>query len=137
MFSLCRFYISNLTWDLKVGVPRIRNYRFQGSINDLMILHIYVHADEMVYPELYNCIVILMGGFHQLRVKQRLIYKRSNCISIKEWCIDAGIIAPAQAIEGHHYYRCMHLHKNVSIHWSNSDLRKWKFIYFFQSFGEA
>ena len=55
-----------------------------------------------------------MIGFHQLRVKQRLIYKRSKCIGIKEWCIDAGIIAPgsaAQAIEVHHYHRCMHLHK--------------------------
>ena len=55
-----------------------------------------------------------MGGFHQIRVKQRLIYKSSNCIGTKECCIDAGIIAPgsaAQAIEGHHYYRCMHLYK--------------------------
>ena len=43
-----------------------------------------------------------MGGFHQLRVKQRLIYKLSNCIGIKKWCIDDGIIAAgpaAQAIE--------------------------------------
>ena len=48
-----------------------------------------------------------MGGFHQLHVKQRLIYKRSNCIGIKKWCIDDGIIAPgaaAQAIEEQHYY---------------------------------
>ena len=55
-----------------------------------------------------------MSGFHQLRVKQRLIYKRSNCIGIKKWCINDGIIAPvsaAQAIEVQHYYRCMHLHK--------------------------
>ena len=55
-----------------------------------------------------------MGCFHQLRVKQRLTYKSSNCIGIKEWCTDAGIIAPgsaAQVIEGHHYYRCMHLYK--------------------------
>ena len=55
-----------------------------------------------------------MGGFHQLRLKQRLIYKRSNCTGIKEWYIDVGIILPgstAQAIEGHHYNRCMNLHK--------------------------
>ena len=55
-----------------------------------------------------------MDGFHQLRVKQRLIYKRSNFIGITKWCIDHGIIAPgsaAQAIEEQHYYRCMHLHK--------------------------
>ena len=55
-----------------------------------------------------------MGGFHQLRVKQRLIYKRFNCIVIKERCVDVEIIAPgsaAQAMEGHHYHRCIHLHK--------------------------
>ena len=55
-----------------------------------------------------------MGGFNPLQVKQRLIYKRSNCIGIKEWCIDAGLIAPGsatQAMEEHHYSRCMHLHK--------------------------
>ena len=50
--------------------------------------------------------MILICGFHQLLVKQRLIYKRSNCIGIKEWCIDAGVIArasAAQATEGHHF----------------------------------
>ena len=64
--------------------------------------------------KLYKCIVILICGFHQLRVKQRVIYKRSNCIGIKEQCLDAGVVAPgsaAQAMEGHHYYRCINLHK--------------------------
>ena len=112
----------NLKWDLKVGVLRIGNDLFQGSITDLETSHVYVHVYEMEYskfcliiwkkPELYKYIVILICGFHQLCVKQRLIYKRSNCIGIKEWCIDAGVIAPgsaAQAMKGHHYYRCMPL----------------------------
>ena len=46
-----------------------------------------------------------MGGFNPLQVKQRLIYKRSNCIGIKKWCIDAELIAPGsatQAMEEHH-----------------------------------
>ena len=50
-----------------------------------------------------------MGDFHQQRVKKRLIYKRFSRIGIKEWCIDVEIIVPgsaAQAMEGHHYYRC-------------------------------
>ena len=149
-FPFADFKFLNLTWDLKVGVPRIGNDRFQTSINDVEVSHIYVHADEIVYsklchiiwknPELYKCIVTLMGGFHQLHVKQRLIYKRSNCIGIKEWSIDAGIIAPGsvtEAIEGYHYYRCMHLHKECFDTLSDSDLIKWKVIYFFQSFGEA
>ena len=64
--------------------------------------------------ELYKCIVTLMGGFRQLRVRVRLIYKLFNCIGTKDSCADAGIIAPgsaAQAVEGRHYYRCMRLHK--------------------------
>ena len=55
-----------------------------------------------------------MGGCHKLHWKQRLIYKHSNCIGNKEFCIDAGIIEPdlaAQAIKGHHHYRCIVFHK--------------------------
>ena len=51
-FLFADFKFLNLTWDLKVGVPRIGNDRFQGSINDVEISHIYVHADEMVYSKL-------------------------------------------------------------------------------------
>ena len=107
------FKFLNLSCDLKAEVPSIGNDQFQGLINDLEISHIYLHADEMVYskfcliiwknPELYKWIIISMGGCHQLCVKQRVIYKRSNCI--KEWCVITKIIAPgwaAQAIEGHH-----------------------------------
>ena len=53
-------------------------------INDLEISHIYVHADEVVYsklchiirknPELYKCIVILIGGFHCLQTYQLYWY---------------------------------------------------------------
>ena len=113
-----------LTWDLKVGIPRIGNDQFQGLIKDLEISHIWVHTYEMVYsklyhiiwknPDFYKCIVILICGFHQLRVKQRLVYKRSNCIDVKEWWTNAGVIAltsAAQAMEGHLYYRCMYLYK--------------------------
>ena len=65
-------------------------------------------------PELYKFIVILICGFYQLRVKQILICKLSSCIGVKEWCIDFGLIAPAsaaKAMEGHHYYRWVYLHK--------------------------
>ena len=85
-----------------------------------MMYHMFTYTLLKYYiiwknPELYKCIVILMGGFHKLCVKKRLIYKRSNCIGIKEWSINARIITPpdlaAQAMEGHHYCRYMHLHK--------------------------
>ena len=64
--------------------------------------------------ELYKCINILIGGFRQLHAKQGLIYKCFNCIGIKDWYVNAGVIPPtsaAQVVEGCHYYRCMHLHK--------------------------
>ena len=54
------------------------------------------------------------GWFPSTTCQAKTHYKRSNCIGIKEWCIDDGIIAPgtaSQAIEEQHYYRGMHLHK--------------------------
>ena len=55
-----------------------------------------------------------MGGFHRLRVRQKILYKRFLCRGFKEWCIDAKIIASGsadQAWEGRHYYRSMRCHK--------------------------
>ena len=57
-------------------------------IEELEIPYIFVHSDEAVYSKLcdilrknrefYSQIVLLMGGFHQLRVMKRLIYKRHD-----------------------------------------------------------
>ncbi|MAG85789.1 MAG: hypothetical protein CMB97_00010 [Flavobacteriaceae bacterium] len=93
-------------------------------VQELEIPHIFVHSDEMVYsklcdilwknPQIYKAVILLMGGFHQLRVMQRLLYKRYSCRGLKDWFIDAGIIASGsidQALEGRHYYRSMRLHK--------------------------
>ena len=93
-------------------------------MEDLEIPFIFVHSDEDIYSklctllwnnkELYSRIILLMGGFHQLRVRQKLIYKRFLCLGLKEWTIDAKIIASGsadQAWEGRHYYRSMWCHK--------------------------
>ena len=51
-------------------------------MDDLEITHVFVHADAKLChilwknQDLYKCVVILMGGFHQLRVRQWLLYKR-------------------------------------------------------------
>ena len=55
-------------------------------IDDLEIPFIFVHSDEDIYsklcmllwkdPELYKGIILLVGGFHQLRLHQKLLYKR-------------------------------------------------------------
>ena len=55
-----------------------------------------------------------MGGFHQLRVKQNLLFKRHFSRGYKQWSVDAGIIARGsadQAWEGRHCYRRMRVHK--------------------------
>ena len=93
-------------------------------IVDLELQYIFVHLDEDVYsklchllwknPDLYQKIILLMGGFHQLRVLQKILYKRHLCHGYKEWCVDAKTIAEGsacQAWKGRYYYRSMKCHK--------------------------
>ncbi len=57
-----------------------------------------------------------MGGFHQLRARQRILYKRHACKGYKSWWVDAGMIAAGsadKAAEGGHYYRNMRLDKET------------------------
>ena len=73
------------------------------TTEDLNIQRIYVHADEAVYSKLLQLIwkhgkfdkkiIPLMGGFHQLLVLQKIIYKRHACIGYKKWFVDSKIIA--------------------------------------------
>ena len=58
-------------------------------MDDLGLGHIFAHADEQVYarlshilwkdPDLYQNVVVLMGGFHQLRVRQKIIHNEFLC----------------------------------------------------------
>ena len=55
-----------------------------------------------------------MGGFHQLRVRQKQIYKRYACLDFKSWFLGSRVIAKGstdQAIEGRHYYQSMSILK--------------------------
>ena len=93
-------------------------------LKELEIGHIYAHADEQVYAKLahiiwkypkdYENLIILMSGFHQLRVLQRIIYKRHACKGYQSWWVNAGTIvfgSSENAFSGGHYYRNMRLHK--------------------------
>ncbi len=95
-------------------------------MKELEIDHIFAHADEQVYarlahiiwkyPDVYDSVIVLMGGFHQLRVRQRILHKRHSCKGYKSWWVDAGTIAEgsaSRAEEGGHYYRNMRLHKET------------------------
>ena len=106
--------------------------KFLDDINEMMkeldLEHIFAHADEQVYarlahiiwkyPERYKNVVILMAGFHQLRVRQKTLHKRYACLGFKTWFVDAGVIAEDSAdmaLEGRHYYRNMRLSFNSLI----------------------
>ena len=59
------------------------------------------------FPDIYNRVIVLMGGFHQLRFRQKQLYKRYTYLDFKSRFIDSGVIAKGsadQAIEGGHYY---------------------------------
>ena len=83
---------SNLMFDKSIVeylpmVPEPPEYpickKFLDYLLDIMkeldLDHIFVHADELVYsklmhilwkfPDIYNRVIVLMGGFHQLRVR--------------------------------------------------------------------
>ena len=76
------------------------------------------------FTDIYNRVIVLMDGFHQLRVLQKQIYKRYVCLDFKSWFIDSGVIVKGsvdQAIEGSHYYRNMKILKesfNVLVQYS-------------------
>ena len=64
---------------------------------------IFVHAGEQVYARVvhliwkhkdkFKNIIPLMGGFHQLRDFQRIIFKRHFVIGYQDWYSDSGAVA--------------------------------------------
>ena len=59
---------------------------------------------EWKYPNDYEYVTILLSGFHQLRVLQRIVYKRHTCKEYQSWWTE-------NAFSGGHYYLNMWLHK--------------------------
>lgn len=85
---------------------------------------IFAHSDEAIYckmvllqwlnEEKYEKVVNLLGGFHTIMVKLKIMYKKYGALGFREWWVDAGAIAEGssiQAIEGRHYFRTIRLHK--------------------------
>ena len=107
---------SNLMFDKSIVeylpmVPEPPEYpvckKFLDDLLDIMkeldLDHIFAHADELIYsklvyilwkfPEIYDRVIVLMGGFHQLRVRQKQIFKQYECLDFKSRFIDSGVIA--------------------------------------------
>ena len=95
-------------------------------MRDLDLDHIFAHGDEQVYarsahinwkePELYRDIVILMGGFHELHVRQKTIYKRHALRGYQKWVVDAKTIARGSSDAGaevRRYYRNMRINEEI------------------------
>ena len=85
---------------------------------------IFLHSDEAVHSKImilkwinqgdYDRIVPLMGGFHTILVKLKLIHKRFGALGMRDWWIDSNAIAEGsvdKAAEGKHYSRAIRLHK--------------------------
>ena len=93
-------------------------------IDESEIPFTYIHSDEMVYSKLCEMLrknkdILLMGGFSELRVMQRLQYTRHFPKGYREWCVDAKRIAEGsidQAFEERHYYRIMRFDTFVQFH---------------------
>ena len=92
--------------------------------DDLELDCIFAHADEAVnckmvlikwlHENKYDRIITLIGGFHTLLVKLKIMYKKYGALGFKDWWVDAGVVAEGsvdQASEGRHYYRSIRLHK--------------------------
>ena len=42
----------------------------------------------------YANAIPILGGFHQLRVIQEILYKQHQCIRYKNWFVDSEVTAP-------------------------------------------
>ena len=84
---------------------------FRGGFNHLQAL-----TDEQVYAGLYHTIwkepiryqnvILLMGGFHHVRVRQKIISKQHNIIGSRKSLTDA-------VVGGRHYHRNMRINKEL------------------------
>ena len=84
------------------GYPSCKHYRedLLELLKDLEIYHIFTHSDEQVHARRcqtiwkestqYQTAILLMGSFHQLKVRQKTIFKRHNIMSYRVWLTDTG-----------------------------------------------
>lgn len=106
--TICKWYMDLLT----------------DMADDFGVQCIFAHSDEAIYCKMvliqwlhqgkYDKIINLLGGFHTIMVKLKIMYKKYGALGLRDWWVDAGAIAEgssAQAIEGRHYFRAIRLHK--------------------------
>ena len=50
----------------------------------------------------------LLGGFHTLLVKLKILYKKYGLLGMEDWWVDSNVVAVSsadKASEGKHYFR--------------------------------
>ena len=93
-------------------------------IDDLGSDCVFLHSDEAVYSKImmikwaaegkYDKIIALLGVFHTLIVKLKILYKKCGTLGMREWWVDSGAIVEGSSIkaaDGRHYFRSMRCHK--------------------------
>ena len=59
----------------------------------------------------------LLGGFHTLLVKLKILHKKYRLLGMKDWWVDISVVAVGsadKAAEGKHYCRSTRVHKQSS-----------------------
>ena len=93
-------------------------------IDDLGSDCVFLHSDEAVYSKImmikwaaegkYDKIIALLGGFHTIIVKLKILHKKYRTLGMREWWVDSGAIvedSSIKAADGRHYFRSMRYHK--------------------------
>ena len=105
--SVCKYYLDFLL-DLK---------------SDLEINCILCHSDQDVFYKIsqiiwkdtkYDSVINIMGGFHILLVKLKMLYNKCKLFGLQQWLLKSKIMAEGlvnQVAEGKHYSRAVRLHK--------------------------
>ena len=68
---------------------------------------LFLHADEDVYSKimmikrlnegLYDKMFPLLGGFHTLLVKFKILHKIYGLLGMKDWCVDSNVVVLGSA----------------------------------------
>ena len=81
---------------------------------DFEIKHKFCHSDQDVFYKIsqiiwkdtkYDRFINIMGGFHILLVKLKILYKKYNLLGLEQWWLKSKTVAEGsinQAAEGKH-----------------------------------
>ena len=106
--NVCKWYMDNLS----------------KEVRQLGLECLFLHANKAMYSKfmmvkwlnegLYDKIFPLLGDFHTLLVKLKILHKKCDLLGMKDFRVDGNVAAVGSAdktAEGKHYCRSTRLHK--------------------------